>query len=130
MSWCLKETLTGCSDENEENWNPSDREKYADVEVDWTTEKRVHFDPEWDDENERKWELFRKPVIPEPDFEDIDYTPDPEKLLSKKFAESGLQVIVKIASIELTPDKPEFPVGGWHVSQLWKLIPTSRDLAF
>lgn len=26
-----------------------------------------------------------------------------------------LQVIVKMASIELTPDKPTFPAGGWHV---------------
>lgn len=28
----------------------------------------------------------------------------------------GLQVIVKLTSIELTPEKPEFPAGSWHVS--------------
>lgn len=26
-----------------------------------------------------------------------------------------LQVIVKMASIELTPEHPEFPAGGWHI---------------
>jgi hypothetical protein len=60
--------------------------------------------------------LLRRPVIPEASFEDVDYAPAPDKRLAEKFAKSGLQVIVKMASIELTPDKPEFPVGGWHVS--------------
>jgi hypothetical protein len=60
--------------------------------------------------------LFRQPVIPEASYEDIDYNPAPEERLAVKFAKSGLQVIVKMASIELTPDKPEFPAGGWHVS--------------
>ncbi|KAF2634557.1 hypothetical protein P280DRAFT_364462, partial [Massarina eburnea CBS 473.64] len=26
-----------------------------------------------------------------------------------------LQIIFKMATIELTPEKPEFPTGGWHV---------------
>jgi hypothetical protein len=66
---------------------------------------------------------LRKPVIPEPSFEEVDYVPAPEKRLAEKFAKSGLQVIVKIASIELTPDKPEFPMGGWHVSFALQLNP-------
>ncbi|KAK3311855.1 hypothetical protein B0H66DRAFT_584262 [Apodospora peruviana] len=45
-----------------------------------------------------KWEKIRDPIIPEPK----DY-------------HKGLQVIVKMESIELTPDKPEFPAGGWHI---------------
>ena len=31
------------------------------------------------------------------------------------FKNRGIQVIIKMASIELTPDKPEFPEGSWHV---------------
>jgi hypothetical protein len=59
---------------------------------------------------------LRTPIIPEASFEDIDYTPELEGRIAEKFAKSGLQVIVKMASIELTPDKPDFPIGGWHVS--------------
>jgi hypothetical protein len=29
--------------------------------------------------------------------------------------ETGLQVIVKLANIELTPEKPEYDGGSWHV---------------
>ncbi|PWI65084.1 hypothetical protein PCL_07383 [Purpureocillium lilacinum] len=43
----------------------------------------------------------------------MDYTP--KQSLRKKFKENGLQIIVKMASIELTPEKPEFPSGGWHL---------------
>ncbi|RJE26931.1 hypothetical protein PHISCL_00738 [Aspergillus sclerotialis] len=35
--------------------------------------------------------------------------------LRAMFAEKGLQVIVKLANIELTPDKPEYDGGSWHV---------------
>lgn len=72
-----------------------------------------------DDEEERRWHYLRIPVQPQPaPFNDGDdfYAPKENAQLSKKFKDSGLQVIVKMASIELTPEKPEFPVGGWHVS--------------
>lgn len=35
--------------------------------------------------------------------------------LRTKFAQSGLQVIFKLANIHLTPEKPEYDGGGWHV---------------
>lgn len=63
-----------------------------------------------------KWKWLRKPVIPEATFEEIDYAPNPSELIAQRFAKSGLQIIVKMASIELTPEKPEFPAGSWHVS--------------
>jgi hypothetical protein len=70
----------------------------------------------WEEELARhKWEILRKPVIPEPPVQDIDYAPQSRKRLVDRFRESGLQVIVKIASIELTPEKPHFPQGSWHV---------------
>jgi hypothetical protein len=80
-------------------------------------EDRVFFyNPKRDDEAESKWRLLRKPRIPEPEpaTESIEYTPN-QMGLAERFRESGLQVIVKIASTELSPEKPEFPVGGWHV---------------
>lgn len=38
--------------------------------------------------------------------------------LRNKFQDTGLQVIVKMTSIELTPDKSAFPAGGWHIEGL------------
>jgi hypothetical protein len=87
------------------------------VEVNWEEVADKHtFDPEYEDESEEKWKLLRRPVIPDVSFEEIEYAPKIGFRLFDRFAESGLQVIVKMASIELTPEKPDFPVGGWHVS--------------
>jgi Protein of unknown function (DUF4246) len=46
--------------------------------------------------------------------------PDPQTTqppvdLRKDYAHRGLQVIVKLANIHLTPDKPEYEGGSWHV---------------
>lgn len=68
-----------------------------------------------DDIKNFKWKAVRKPVMSEASFSDIDYAPKQGTRLIDRFRESGLQVIVKMASIELTPDKPDFPIGGWHV---------------
>lgn len=38
--------------------------------------------------------------------------------LRRKFEASGLQVIVKMISIELTPEQPERSAGGWHIKGL------------
>ncbi|KAH8890666.1 hypothetical protein GQ53DRAFT_747386 [Thozetella sp. PMI_491] len=62
------------------------------------------------------WTEIREPVIPEPN----EFSPDNINYshvenIREKFRETGLQVIVKMATIELTPEKPEFPVGGWHI---------------
>lgn len=111
-------TLTTCSDQNKENWIPSDPQEFANIEINWdeTGQDRVRYHPEWnDDETEKKWELLRKPIIPKPSFENVDYTPPTGSRLRERFTKSGLQIIVKLASIELTPEKPEFPAGGWHV---------------
>ncbi|KAK6084500.1 hypothetical protein SCUP234_03289 [Seiridium cupressi] len=103
-------------DENLENWSPSDAEEVVNIDVNWDeVESQYHYDPEYDDETEKKWKLLREPVILEPVFGDVKYITSPSKRLAHKFRESGLQVIVKMASIELTPEKPEFPAGGWHV---------------
>ena len=76
-----------------------------------------------------EWVEGREAILPEPNaFEEIDYAP-PQRL-REKFKEHGLQVIVKMASIELTPEKPYFPAGSWHVSchcSLWSNAAWSRD---
>lgn len=70
-----------------------------------------------------EWLQGREAILPEPrEFAEIDYTP--KRRLGKMFKKHGLQVIVKMASIELTPEKPHFPSGSWHVSCLCLLYPS------
>jgi len=61
-----------------------------------------------------KWRVIRDAILPEPE-EFKPFTFDVGEALGTRFKDTGLQVIVKMASIELTPEKPDFPVGGWHV---------------
>ncbi|KAH8649238.1 hypothetical protein BX600DRAFT_442500 [Xylariales sp. PMI_506] len=99
-------------DENKENWDPSDAQELANVEVNWEEVTGRHkFSSQYQDEINEKWKLLRDPVIPEHDFEDVEYQVELVKRLVQKFRDSGLQIIVKLVSIELTPEKPEFPVG-------------------
>ena len=85
-------------------------------------EKDDRFDP-WEYEHtreeyieERLFKLFRKPKHPDPlEYQPIDYSIDPEDTLREQFRDTGLQIIVKMASIELTPEKPHFPGGNWHL---------------
>ena len=35
--------------------------------------------------------------------------------LKREFGERGLQIIVKLANIHLTPEKPRYGGGTWHV---------------
>ncbi|KAH7355962.1 hypothetical protein BKA66DRAFT_574864 [Pyrenochaeta sp. MPI-SDFR-AT-0127] len=119
---------------NPDNWIPSNLDECADVEITKKELRKLHYgylsdeeslieeedeeeEEDIDEENikEYKWELIRKPRIPELEFEDVDYAPEDGKRLIDRFRNSGLQIIVKMASIELTPEKPDFPVGGWHV---------------
>ncbi|GAC97796.1 hypothetical protein PHSY_005383 [Pseudozyma hubeiensis SY62] len=47
---------------------------------------------------------------------DMAYSQDCYELhLEQSYRDRGLQVIVKLASIELTPDKPQYAGGNWHV---------------
>ncbi|KAK7745088.1 hypothetical protein SLS53_003323 [Cytospora paraplurivora] len=119
-------------DECEENWDPSDPAQMADIELDTSQAWRYDYE---EDENVRKWKVLRSPVLREPKpFEEVNYSPyrvsensespkpdgepTPQALvggLREDTEDTGLQVFVKMVSIELTPDKPEFPAGGWHV---------------
>ena len=63
---------------------------------------------------ERWIEATRKVVLPEPTvFRPLQEPPPFD--LREEFGIWGLQVIVKLANIELTPEKPEYAGGMWHV---------------
>lgn len=90
-------------------------------------------DEEEDEEDDEdpailEWKETRNPVHPRvPEFEDIEYAQRDMARLAHKFKKAGLQVIVKMVSIELTPEKPELPAGEWHVSKersRSRLLPT------
>jgi hypothetical protein len=88
-------------------------EKLTDEQRGMVGDEPENGDPE--DWAEYKWQYLRKPRLPEPSWENIAYAPQEGTRLVDRFQASGLQIIVKMASIELTPEKPDFPVGGWHV---------------
>lgn len=68
-----------------------------DAQNEWTRANRVLQRPE-----PRDYESYQRPVNDQVD-------------LQKEFGEQGLQVIVKLANIELTPEKPTYDGGSWHV---------------
>ncbi|KAH9475906.1 hypothetical protein JR316_0011467 [Psilocybe cubensis] len=59
-------------------------------------------------------ESTRRIVLPEPGVFKPLPSPPPFSL-KDKYGARGLQVIVKLANIELTPDKPEYNGGSWHI---------------
>lgn len=77
--------------------------------------------PEGDDhdrgafwELHEQWESTRPIILPEPaSFEHRKeiYSVD----LRKQFPDKKLQIIVKLANIELSPDNPEYEGGSWHI---------------
>jgi hypothetical protein len=119
----IMQLLTYCllSDGNADNWIPNHKEACADVEVSQADLRRAGYreNNRWGKREERlleaKWEIVRKARMEAVPFNDVPYAPQPGKRLADKYHNSGLQIIVKMASIELTPEKPEFPVGGWHI---------------
>ncbi|KAH8897403.1 hypothetical protein GQ53DRAFT_887855 [Thozetella sp. PMI_491] len=110
-------------DDNMDLWIPSDYDDVANVEINWDKfRKWEHEEYEEDvvetEEEEliKKWKLLRRPRQPQPDpFRELKYAPRKAGRLARVYEEEGLQVIIKMASIELTPEKPDFPAGSWHV---------------
>lgn len=77
-------------------------------------------------ERQRGYQATRRVKIPEPGEFKI---PEPDKYrvqpinFRTDFCHRKLQVIVKLANIELTPAKPEYEGGSWHIEgQLVSLI--------
>lgn len=62
------------------------------------------------------WQDRRRLKIPEPgQFEPPKEKPRGKADLHAQFKDRGLQIIVKLANIELTPERPEYEGGSWHV---------------
>lgn len=115
------------SDSNLQNWNPPLPDGVVNV-ISEETMIRTWRDGESNQDNEFdyndysdprivKWAETREAVQPEPpEFWAWPYGMARIPPLRERFQDSGLQIIVKMVSIELTPDKnPSFPMGGWHV---------------
>lgn len=70
---------------------------------------------DWD--ARENWEKTNRVLQrPEPrDFESYQPPVDEQVNLRKQYGEQGLQVIVKLATIELTVEKPTYDGGSWHV---------------
>ena len=89
-----------------------------------------------DDFGERRdaWiEATRRVVQPEPE-EDFEPPPkiEDDVDLRRDYGKRGLQIIVKLANIHLTPEKPSYEGGTWHVEgQLVKfyiyIFPNTHD---
>lgn len=66
----------------------------------------------WEKAHEEWWEN-RRPVVPDaPDFTPPELPGESDRV---DLRGRRLQVIVKLATIHLTPDKPEYAGGSWHV---------------
>ncbi|WP_418959589.1 DUF4246 domain-containing protein [Streptomyces tritici] len=67
---------------------------------------------EWETAQDDWWEN-RLPVVPDaPEFTPPEV---PDAAARVDLRGRDLQVIVKLATIHLTPEKPEYPGGSWHV---------------
>ncbi|MFF2395902.1 DUF4246 domain-containing protein [Nocardia sp. NPDC058114] len=79
--------------------------------ADESDEAQEAFDAAWDE-----WWENRRPAIPDaPTFQPPTPVDDSDRV---DLTERRLQVIVKLANIYLTPEKPEYPGGSWHVEAM------------
>ncbi|KAF8960406.1 hypothetical protein BDZ97DRAFT_2077483 [Flammula alnicola] len=68
------------------------------------------------DDRRQSWiEDTRQVVRPEPEMPFAPLRSPPDFSLRDEYRKRGLQVIVKLANIELTPEKPDYNGGSWHV---------------
>ncbi|KAF2739548.1 hypothetical protein EJ04DRAFT_484494 [Polyplosphaeria fusca] len=99
----------------DENYDPTDSEQEEDEDMgdrSWAWEHNCHDEyNEWHERHrileqpEPVWKS-RKELIEEAGAKPID--------LKKDFS-GGIQIIFKLASIHLTPDKPTYDGGSWHI---------------
>jgi hypothetical protein len=84
-----------------------------------------------EDYEDRLMEVEWEPEVIQPEPGDFHPPTDEEFRdnaiinLGKDYATDGLQVVVKLANIELTPEKPHYAGGSWHVEGF--LVSTNKD---
>ncbi|KAF8518114.1 hypothetical protein BU17DRAFT_66554 [Hysterangium stoloniferum] len=83
---------------------------------------QVEYDPDSEEEGVHRDDYsMRRVVKPEPgqfaapSVAAQHVNADPSVDLRRDFAQTGLQIIVKLANIHLTPEKTEYEGGTWHV---------------
>ncbi|KAL4993640.1 hypothetical protein BDV10DRAFT_189787 [Aspergillus recurvatus] len=86
--------------------------------VEYPSDEEPEPDEDDDDYDElyEEWRNRRQPKHPDPGpFQPPRTNWHAPVNLRDQFRDKGLQVIVKLANIELTPDKPEYEGGAWHI---------------
>ncbi|KAI5363285.1 hypothetical protein Slin15195_G106690 [Septoria linicola] len=83
-----------------------DEDDTWELDEDWTRENRTLTMPELENTYQTRADYERPSHLP---------TDDPTVDLRKDFATQGLQIIVKLANIHLTPEKPTYGGGSWHI---------------
>ena len=73
-------------------------------ETDW-------YEREYEEMDKLEREFFR---YPEPDLDRFEFKPPEASFIQDQFSKQGLQVIVKLANIHLTPSDPIYEGGTWH----------------
>ena len=69
---------------------------------------------EWDHAYEA-WKKASPILLPEPGEFDRGTFKHKKLNMRRHFPDNKLQVIVKLANIELTPEKPNYDGGSWHI---------------
>lgn len=110
------------SEENNENWDPPEPPKNVTRKLAREAKKATgwrydHLSDDDDPSTETKYWLRTRQAAqpPAPEYEPVNYTVPRSATLRSLFEKQGLQIIVKMATVELTSEKPSFPAGGWHV---------------
>ncbi|KAJ5635052.1 uncharacterized protein N7484_008365 [Penicillium longicatenatum] len=92
--------------------------EYGEAPTPKPTEPEGDYDEDQHCEDDWAWLASRPIKQPEPGRFDrnyaLDYYDEPVNL-REQFKNQNLQVIVKLANIELTPDKPDYEGGTWHI---------------
>lgn len=86
------------------------------------------------DERLEEWKSDNKPqFLIQPDAEIfLPPAPLPDKKtvdLKRDYGSTGLQVIVKLANIHLTPEKPKYNGGTWHIEGQLVSAPSPMSLS-
>jgi hypothetical protein len=68
-----------------------------------------------DDDDDEEWPTYEEPYAVAPEAPSFTPPALPDNTARVDLRGRRLQVIVKLVTIHLTPDKPEYPGGSWHV---------------
>lgn len=92
-------------------WDGLNLEDYADTPNPWSeAEEDAYYEPL------EAWDASRPIILPEPgEFRPHEETEYKRVDLRKKFPGQRIQVIVKLANIELTPESPDYEGGSCHI---------------